>query len=145
MIPSQKCIDLIKKFEGFEEHAYLCSAGIPTIGYGSTMWSTGVKVKLGETITLKEAESLLYWEMSNKSKAIGKINCNQNQFDAIISLIYNIGIGAFKDSVLYRKMRLNPNDPSIAYEFSRWNKVKGKPNKGLTNRRKIEADLYFSK
>lgn len=144
MIPSQKCIDLIKSSEGFEDKAYLCPAGIPTIGYGSTMWSSGVKVKLGQTITLREAESLLYWEVSNKSKALGPVNCNQNQFDAIISLIYNIGIGAFRDSTLRRKMRLNPNDPTIRDEFMRWNKSKGKVIDGLTTRRKAEADLYFS-
>jgi len=143
MTPSQKAIDLIKKWEGFKDEAYQCSAGRWTIGYGSTMYEDGVKVKKGDTISKIEAEDLLMWELKRKSGMI-KAYMNQNQFDALCSFSYNIGIGGLLDSTLYKKVRLNPNDPTIKAEFLRWNKVKGVVIKGLTNRRIDEASLYFS-
>ena len=149
MIPSQKCIDLIKKFEGFQSKAYKCPANIPTIGYGSTMWTNGVKVKMGDVITEHDAENLLFWEVANKSKAIGVINVSQSKFDALVSFAYNLGIGALRDSTLFKKVRLNSDDPTIRDEFMKWTKarVNGKLTElpGLVKRRKAEADLYFSK
>ena len=66
MIPSQRCIDLIKQFEGFYANAYLCPASVVTIGFGSTMWADGRKVKLGEVISMENAEKLLQWEINNR-------------------------------------------------------------------------------
>lgn len=143
MTPSQKAIDMIKKWEGFRDEAYQCSAGRWTIGYGSTMYEDGVRVKKGDTISKIEAEDLLMWEVTRKSAMI-RAYMNQNQFDALCSFSYNVGIGALLDSTLYKKIRLNPNDSTIKAEFLRWNKVKGKVIDGLTNRRKDEAQLYFS-
>ena len=143
MTPSQKAIDIIKKWEGCKLKAYQCSAGRWTIGFGSTMYLDGERVKQGDVIEMDKAEELLMWELTRKSRMI-KAYMKQNQFDALCSLSYNIGIGALLDSTLYRKVRLNHNDPSIRAEFMRWNKVKGKVVDGLTNRRKDEANLYFS-
>lgn len=147
MIPSKKCIDLIKQFEGFFKDAYLCPAGVPTIGWGSTMWADGKKVKLGEVISMENAEKLLIWELTNKQHCLNKLNLNQNQFDAICSLVYNIGVGNFMKSTLYKKALLNPNDPTIRDEFMKWNKARVKgvltPLKGLTRRREQEANLYY--
>ena len=97
-MPSQNCIDLIKKFEGLFLKSYLCPASIATIGYGSTMWNDGKKVELGQKITLEGAEILLMWELKNKANALHRLNLNQNQFDALMSFIYNIGISAFLNS-----------------------------------------------
>lgn len=143
MTPSQKAIDMIKKWEGKKLTAYQCSAGRWTIGYGSTMYQDGTKVKQGDKITIEKAEELLMWEVTRKSAMI-KAYMNQNQFDALCSFSYNVGIGALLDSTLYKKVRLNPNDSTIKAEFMRWNRVKGKVIDGLTNRRKDEANLYFS-
>lgn len=143
MTPSQKAIDIIKKWEGIRLTAYQCSAGRWTIGYGSTMYPDGTKVKQGDKITKEKAEDLLMWEVTRKSAMI-KAFMNQNQFDALCSFSYNVGIGALLDSTLYKKVRLNPNDKTIKDEFLRWNRVKGKVIDGLTNRRKDEAILYFS-
>lgn len=147
MIASQKCIDLIKEFEGFYTKAYLCPAGIPTIGYGSTMWNDGRKVKMGEKITKEGAELLLHWELNNKAIALKGLSINQNQADALLSFIYNLGIGAFDKSTLKKKIRLNPNDPTIRDEFMKWNKARvgGKlmELKGLTRRRIAESNLYY--
>ena len=140
--------EFIKKKEGFRTKAYLDTNGTPTIGYGSTMWACGRKVKLGDTITKEQAENLLDWEITNKSSALIGLKLNENQYTALLSLIYNIGVGAFNTSTLKKLVKVNPNNPKIKDEFLRWNKetIKGKKvvNKGLTNRREQEAELYFS-
>jgi lysozyme len=145
---SQRCIDLIKKFEGLRLEGYYCSAHVPTIGFGSTMYQDGTKVKIGDVLTLQEAEALLVWELQTKAKAMPKLRLNQSQYDAVMSFVFNLGIGAFKSSTLYKKMNLNPSDASIRAEFERWNKARVNGSlvelKGLTNRRKAEADLYFT-
>jgi len=147
MIVTQNCINLIKLFEGYKPKAYLCPAGVPTIGYGSTMYSTGIKVKLGETINEHQANELLMWELKNKAFSLHGLKINQNQIDALLSFIYNLGIGAFAKSTLKKKILLNPNDASIKDEFMKWNKARVSGQlielKGLTRRRIAEAELYF--
>lgn len=147
MIPSKKCIDLIKQFEGFYSNSYLCPASVPTIGWGSTMWADGKKVKLGEVISMENAEKLLIWELTNKQHCLNKLNLNQNQFDALMSFVYNVGVGNLMKSTLYKKALLNANDPTIRDEFMKWNKARVKgvltPLKGLTRRRQEEANLYY--
>lgn len=147
MTPSQKCIELIKQFEGFFSKAYLCPASVPTIGFGTIKYQTGKKVQLGETITMEQAEDELMYELK-KICMVFKANVNQNQFDALVSFAYNLGTGALLNSTLFKKVRANPNDPTIRDEFMKWNKArvggKLKELKGLTRRRKAEADLYFS-
>lgn len=143
MIASQQCIDLIKKFEGFFDKAYVCPAGKNSIGFGSTMWMNGKPIKIGEVITMDGAEKLMQWELNNKSYALQNLNLNQNQFDSCLSFIYNCGIGAFNRSTLKKKIRINPNDPTIRDEFMRWVNKGSSFEKGLTKRRKAEADLYF--
>jgi lysozyme len=149
MIVSQRCIDLIKQFEGFYPNAYLCPASVPTIGFGSTMWADGRKVKLGEVISMENAEKLLQWEINNKVHCLNKLRLNQSQFDALMSFVYNVGIGNLMKSTLYKKALLNPNDPTIHDEFMKWNKARVKgvltPLKGLTRRREAESNLYYDK
>lgn len=147
MIPSQKGINLIKKWEKFKPNSYLCPAGVPTIGYGSTFWTDGRRVRLGQTVTLQEAEKLMAYFLANVIHFIPD-NVNQNQFDAICSLIYNIGVANFRKSTLLKKVKENPDDLSIRDEFMKWtlHRKNGQlvPSNGLRNRRKEEADLYFS-
>ena len=148
MKPSQKAVDLIKHFEGFRANAYLCPANVPTIGYGSTVWADGKKVKLGEVISMATAEKLLLDDLEKRSKVLEGLKLNQNQFDALISLVYNLGAGAFKGSTLFRKVQQNPDDITIRDEFMKWNKARvgGKlvVLKGLTRRRDAEANLYYA-
>jgi lysozyme len=147
MIPSQNGINLIKKWEKFKANSYLCPAGVPTIGYGSTFWTDGRRVRLGQTVTLQEAEKLMAYFLANVIHFIPD-NVNQNQFDAICSLIYNIGVANFRKSKLLKKVKENPDDLSIRDEFMKWtlHRKNGQlvPSNGLKNRRKEEADLYFS-
>ena len=147
MTPSKNCIDLIKKFEGCKLSSYLDPIGIPTIGYGSIMWPDGKRVKLGQKITLQQAEDMLKWEIGIKAKPVNsllsKVAINQNQFDALISFAYNLGIGALTSSTLLKKVIKNPCDPAIAVEFMKWVNAGGKQLPGLVRRRKAESDLYF--
>ena len=149
MTPSNKCVELIKRFEGCKLNAYLDPIGIPTIGYGSIMWPDGKRVKLGQKITLQQAEDMLKWEIDIKAKPVNsllaKVAVNQNQFDALISFAYNLGIGALTRSTLLKKVIANPCDASIRDEFNKWVNAGGKKLAGLVRRRKAEADLYFSK
>jgi lysozyme len=147
MIASQNCINLIKLFEGYKPKAYLCPASVVTIGFGSTMYTDGRKIKLGDTINEQQGNELLMWELKNKSIALQGLKLNQNQFDSCLSFIYNLGIGAFTKSTLRKKILINPNDKSIKDEFLKWNKARVGGQlielKGLTRRRIAEADLYF--
>ena len=134
--------------EGLKLKSYLDTGGVATVGFGSTMYKTGKRVKLGEEITLEQATDLLEWEIDNKATVINslllKVIVNQNQFDALVSFAYNVGLGAFSNSTLLKKLIRNPNNKEIAFEFSRWNKDNGKTVQGLTNRRKKESDFYFA-
>jgi len=147
---SRKCVDLVKQFEGLSLKAYPdpATGGEPiTIGYGSTRYANGDKVKLGEVITLQEAERLLTNDLERRFKAVSgwfPANISQNQIDALISFCYNVGIGAYEKSTLRKKVWANPNDLSIKNEFLKWNKAGGKVMKGLTRRREAEAQLYFT-
>ena len=144
---SLKGLELLKKFEGLSLKPYLCPALIPTIGYGNTYYPNGSKVKLTDpAITQAQADQYLLFLMPPYEKAVDSFcrdDINQNQFDALVSLAYNIGVGNLQKSTLIKKVNLNPNDPTIKAEFLKWNKGAGKVLSGLTKRRQAEADLYF--
>lgn len=136
-------------FEGYKAKAYLCPASVVTIGWGSTMYTDGRKIKIGDTINEQQGEELLMWELKNKSIALAGLNLNQNQFDSLLSFVYNLGIGALAKSTLRKKILANPNDPTIKDEFMKWNKARVGEQlmelKGLTRRREAEAEMYFKK
>ncbi|MBO5419981.1 MAG: lysozyme [Bacteroidales bacterium] len=141
MKTSHKGIALIKEFEGLRLKAYKCPGGVWTIGYGHT---AGVRPEM--VITEAQAEEFLKEDLFSCENAVNnqKLSINQNQFDALVSLIYNIGIGNFQKSTLLRKARVNPNDNSIMDEFLKWVYSKGRVLPGLQRRRLREMKLYFS-
>lgn len=142
-----KGIPLIKKYEGLKLSAYICPAGIPTIGYGSTFYENGAKVKMGESISIERADSLLIntvQKFEASVRGLVKSAANENQIGALTSFAFNLGVGNFKKSTLLKKVNANPNDPTIKAEFMKWNKAGGKVLNGLTKRRNEEAELYFS-
>ena len=141
MKASSKALELIKQFEGLRLKAYLCPGGVWTIGYGHTSG-----VKSGMIITEAQAEEYLKADLISFERYLNGLGLalNQNQFDALISLIYNIGIGNFQKSTLLRKARINANDNSIMDEFLRWVYSKGRVLPGLQRRRLREMKLYFS-
>ena len=144
---TEKGINLIKEFEGLRLTAYQDSVGKWTIGYGNTFYEDGTTVKQGDKITQKRADSLFRMIVDKFADQVRNALINPNrvsdsQFSAMVSLAYNIGIGAFKGSTLLRKVNINPCDSTIPDEFPRWNNAGGKVLAELTRRRKAEADLY---
>lgn len=148
MQASQKGLDLIKRFEGFRSKPYLCPAGVPTIGYGSTYYQNGVKVKLTDpAISEEAAEQLLKVNLVHYERGVDsmtKDHINQTQFDALVSFAYNVGLVNYKNSTLLKRVNADPNDPDIEKQFMRWVRAGGKVIKGLIVRRNAEAALYFS-
>lgn len=151
-------INLIKQYEGLELQAYPDPAtkndpikkGEPwTIGYGTTIYPNGVKVKKGDTINSSQAEQYLINDIISRENrllaGIVKVKLNENQMGALVSFVYNLGEGNLKSSTLLKKVNSNPNDLSIAQEFSKWTKANGKILQGLVKRRAAESELYFKK
>ncbi len=139
--------DLIKLFEGCKLVAYKCSAAKDTIGYGNTFFEDGKPVKPGDKISQERANQLfeiISKEFADKVAPLVKSAVTPNQFAALTSFAYNAGIGNLRNSTLLKKVNANPNDPSIALEFAKWNKAGGKVLAGLTKRRASESKLYFT-
>ena len=132
---------LIAEFEGFSSTVYRCQAGVPTIGFGHTK-----DVTEGQTITKEEAQALLMSDLSTLQKALASVihvDVTEGQFVAILSLVYNIGMGNFRTSTLLRE--LNAGHVLHASEqFSHWIYVKKQPSRGLMNRREKEREVFDS-
>jgi lysozyme len=144
-----KGYELIKTFEGLSLKPYLCSAGVPTIGYGNTFYTNGIKVKMSDAaITKEKADEMLKVIADSFALKVSKIvpnNLTQNQFNALVSFAFNLGVQALTNSTLLRLVKINPNDANIAKQFLRWNIAGGKVVDGLTKRRIKESALYFTK
>ena len=145
-----KGINLIKTFEGIRLGAYLCPAGVPTIGYGSTYYPDKTKVKMGDKLKdAAEADALLVVTVqpfeNNVTALVNGTQITTNQFNALVSFAFNLGTAALAKSTLLKKVKANPNDPSITIEFMKWVNAGGVKLEGLVRRRKAEAELYFTK
>mgnify|MGYP006164041645 FL=1 len=136
---SKNGLNLIKHFEGCELEAYKCPAGVWTIGYGHI--KTAVE---GMTITQHQADDMLIEEMNEYEGYINnsvRVDLTQNQFDAMVSWVYNLGNGNLNASTLLKV--LNSGDyAGVPAQMMRWNKAGGKVLEGLTRRRQAEADLF---
>lgn len=135
---------LITEFEGLRLTAYRCSAGVLTIGVGHTSAAGAPKVSAGMTITRADADAILSRDLATFERAVAaavKVPVNQNQFDALVSLAFNIGERAFGRSTLVKRLNAGRFDEA-ADQFAAWNKVNGKPVAGLTRRRTAEAKLF---
>jgi lysozyme len=140
MQTSERGRKLIESFEGLKLTSYQDQRGIWTIGYGST-----TDVWPNMTITQQEADDRLGIDLHNAEQAIYKniqIPLNQNQFDALVSLVYNIGVGAFKKSTLL-KLIDRADFQGAANQFLAWDKTNGVINEGLVNRRSVERNLFM--
>lgn len=140
-------VEFIVSMEGLELKAYKCSAGVWTVGIGSTRYEDGTPVKKGDVITRDRALLLFKNTISIYENAVNKLvtsSINQNQYNALTSFCYNLGVSAFKGSTLLKKVNLNPNDPNITLQLNKWINAGGRPVKGLIIRRMKESKLYFS-
>jgi lysozyme len=139
---SQKGIDLIREFEGCKLRAYLCPAGVWTIGVGHTKG-----VKSGMTITQSQAETFLKDDIKPIEALLNGmgINYTQGQFDALASWIFNLGQGNFKSSTMYRYITTKKSDIEITDQMIKWYNAGGKPLFGLKKRRCSEANMFLGK
>ena len=139
---SKEGLSLIKKFEGCELEAYKCAAGVWTIGYGSTKG-----VKEGDTITQEEADNLLLHEMKEYESYINDnvtVDLKQNQFDALVSWVFNLGPANLKASTMLKVLN-NKEYDDVPAQIKRWNKAGGKVLQGLIRRSEAEALLFEGK
>lgn len=141
---SEAGLSLIKSFEGCKLTAYLDAVGIWTIGYGHT----GPNVHRGLTITQKQADEILAQDVRRFELGVVnnvKVSLNQNEFDALVSFAFNVGVNALKGSTLLRLLNDGADRSIVAAEFLRWNKGDGKVLEGLTRRRQAEKALFLQK
>ena len=137
---SEKGVKLICDSEGCKLKAYKCPAGVWTIGFGHTKG-----VQEGDIITYNQAIEFLKQDLNIAETFLNKHlpNINQNKFDALVSFIFNCGVGNFQRSTLFKMILDNENNSDIRFEFMKWNKANGQILNGLTTRRKNESNLYF--
>lgn len=139
-------IRMIKDWEGFRNFSYKDPVGVWTIGYGTTRWPNGEKVKPNQELSEVDATKQLLTHVEGSilphiAKLV-TVSLNENQYNALVSFIYNIGSGAFGESTMLQK--LNKKDyKGAAAEFPRWNKAGGKVLQGLVNRRKAEMKMFL--
>ena len=133
-------LDLIKQYEGLRLEAYLCPAGVPTIGYGHTKG-----VKIGQKITEDQADKLLaddFLEAESEAAKLITVPLTVNQLDALASFVFNLGASKLLGSTLRRK--LNTGDyKGAAEEFDKWVFAGGKKLNGLIARRAAESKLFL--
>jgi len=146
MRASEACLRLIKKFETFRSAPYRCPSGVPTIGFGSTKYESGKAVSMTDPeITVARALALLGVTILEYEGAVNRlvlVPLKQCQFDALVSLTYNIGARNFGDSTLLKKLN-DGNYTAANFEFKRWNKGGGVVLPGLESRREVESALFM--
>jgi len=133
-------LNIIKEFEGLRLQAYKCPADRWTIGYGHT-----AGVSANDVITEAQATSLLCQDVAESERAVNHYvhgPLTQNQFDALVSFVFNLGVGNFRTSTLLKKLNAGDND-GAAQEFGRWIHAGGKALPGLVRRREVERALFL--
>jgi lysozyme len=144
----QTGLDLINEFEGCVLHPYLDQVGIPTIGIGMTHYPDGTPVTMQDPpITQDQANDYFLQLSVPYADAVSTktaIELNQNQFNALFSFTYNIGIGGFENSTVLRLVNQNISDDSLKQAFLMWDKAGGQVLQDLVNRRTREYEVYIS-
>ena len=136
-------IDFLIGNEGLVLHPYLDTVKVATIGVGSTYYEDNTRVKMTDpTITKLRAIELFKFTLKHYEMAVysnTRDNINKNQFDALVSFAYNVGVNGFKNSTLLKRINSNASDQSIKNGFMMWTK-----NKELIGRRTREVKLFFT-
>jgi lysozyme len=140
MTTSRNGLRLIKDFEGLRLGSYKCPAGVWTIGYGHTKG-----VKQGQVIDQGKADDYLVEDIAPIERLLNdlRINFRQEQFDALVSWIFNLGASAFQRSTLYIRIGTNASDEEITDQIIKWVNAAGKPLVGLKKRRIAEANMFL--
>lgn len=139
-------IELIKHFEGLRLQAYKDTVGVWTIGYG-TIALNGMPIKPGQTITEADALQALLQDLETVRcpaiERLCKVELTDNEFCALVSFCYNLGIGALAKSTLLKLLNTNASREIVANEFLKWTKAGGVKLPGLVKRRKAEKELFL--
>ena len=147
MKTSQAGIDLIKMFEGCKLKPYLCPAKFWTVGYGHVLGNGATLAEADNRLfTKEEVDVLLRTDLARFERGVLRyctVPLTQFEFDSLVSFSFNLGLGVLQRSTLRQK--LNRQDyEAAAKELLRYDKVGGKPLKGLTRRRQAEYALFTS-
>jgi lysozyme len=137
---------IIKEFEGLRTKAYRCPAGVWTIGYGHTSQAGPPAVKSGMTVTAKEAAAILAADAEKFAKSVSdvvKVALSDDQFSALVSFAYNVGIGNFRSSSVLKAVKARDFD-AVPRRLALWIKAGGRVLPGLIKRRAAEAALFAS-
>ena len=139
-------LQIIKTFEGFRSSPYKCSAGVPTVGYGSTRGfdRRHIKMSIG-SITEEQANELLKRDITSAERSVSrliKVELNGNEFSSLVSFVYNLGSGNLQSSTLRSKLNRDDRE-GASNEFPKWRKAGGKVLKGLVLRREAERNLFL--
>jgi len=151
---SEHGLGLLEKWEGFELNVYKDSAGLPTIGVGHLLTKSelssgkivlnGSSVQYSGGLTNQQVLDLLGQDVKPAELAVNngvKVALNQNQFDALVSFTFNVGVGAFTDSTLLKVVNQQQYD-AVPTQFLRWVRSGGQVVQGLVNRRQNEISLW---
>lgn len=144
MTVSDKGLMFIAEFEGFVGHPYLDAVGVPTIGFGSTLYENGTAVTMKDApITKERAMLCMRHHIENRIDGyLAKFTLNQAQYDSLVSFCYNLGTGALDQSSLKKSILAKAPSAEIEANFEKWCKAGGKVLPGLLARRKREAKLF---
>lgn len=138
---SDYAFERLKEFEGLRLTSYMCAGGKWTIGYGHTKG-----VREGQRIDKRTAEKYLQQDIEYFEGFLAKEpyaeEITQGQWDALVSFIFNLGVGNYLSSTLRKKIMRDVDEPSIPDEFRRWVHSNGKVQPGLLKRREWEAQMY---
>ena len=151
---SENGLELLKQWEGFKLAVYKDSAGLPTIGVGHLLTKSeltsgkivigGVPVQYADGLTDQQALDLLSQDVTPAEQAVNTrvtVELNQNQFDALVSFTFNVGVGAFQSSTLLKVLNQEQYD-QVPTQLLRWTRAGGQVVQGLVNRRQNEINLW---
>jgi lysozyme len=141
---NEEGLALIRKFEGFRARAYRDAVGVWTIGYGHTAMAGAPQVKAGLSVTREKAAQILVRDVVQFSEGVAsavKVELNDNQFSALVSFAYNVGLGNFRKSSVLKAVNAEDHD-TVPRRLALWNRAGGRVLPGLVTRRAAEGALY---
>lgn len=142
-----EAVELIKEFEGFVGHAYKDSVGVVTIGYGTTVYPNGKKVRMGDKCTREQGTAYMFHDFETirmpAIERLVKVPLKDNEVGALLSFVYNVGVGSLKKSTLLKKLNAKRPKIEVADEFLKWVRAGGRVLSGLVRRRKRERELFL--
>jgi len=141
---SPRFLSLIEQFEGFRAQAYRDAGGVWTIGYGHVITASETELQ-GETLTRDQAEAILLRDVQHAADIVNAyvtVPIRQEQFDALVDFVFNVGAGAFERSTLLRELNAG-KCCAVPDQLRKWNRVNGHVVDGLTARREAEVSLFI--